>query len=119
MISGKEFRELREKHGLTLKDVAKILNISEQAVNKYELEIVRNIPLDRIEKMASLYHVSPAYIMGWDEQPVKYAMSASPGDIKRDEIGTLIDIAIGLNDEGMEKLVEYAQDLDASGRYKK
>ncbi len=69
MISGKEFRDLRRNKGLTLKDVAKVLNTSEQAVNKYELEVVRNIPLERIELMAKLYGVSPAYIMGWDESP--------------------------------------------------
>ena len=66
MISGKEFRALRKNKGLTLKDVAKVLNTSEQAVNKYELEIVRNIPLDRVEAMAKLYGVSPSYIMGWE-----------------------------------------------------
>ena len=66
MISGKEFKELRNKKGLTLKDVAKVLHTSEQAINKYELEIVRNIPLERIEKLAELYGVSPAYIMGWE-----------------------------------------------------
>lgn len=67
MISGREFKELRKNKGLTLKEVAKVLNTSEQAVNKYELEIVRNIPLDRIEAMAKLYGVSPAYIMEWDQ----------------------------------------------------
>lgn len=67
MISGHEFKELRKNKGLTLKDVAKVLNTSEQAINKYELEIVRNIPLERIEAMAKLYGVSPAYIMGWDD----------------------------------------------------
>jgi len=67
MISGEEVRDLRKSKGLTLKDVAKALHTTEQTINKYELEIVRNIPLEKIEKLANLYGVSPAYIMGWDE----------------------------------------------------
>ena len=68
MISGEEFRDLRKSKGLTLKDVAKALHTTEQTINKYELEVVRNIPLDKIEKLANLYGVSPAYIMGWEDE---------------------------------------------------
>ena len=81
MISGEAFRELRKNKGLTLKDVAKHLDVSEQTINKYELEIVRNIPLDKIEKLAKLYDVSPAFIMEWDTQPPTYKTAAGEGTL--------------------------------------
>ena len=96
MISGKEFKELRLNKGLTLKDVAKTLHTSEQAVNKYELEIVRNIPLERIEKMAKLYGVSPAYIMEWEERDDAYARVASENGLSVDDLKKAIDFAVSM-----------------------
>lgn len=83
MISGSEMRDLRKSRGLTLKDVAKHLGVSEQAVNKYEMEVVRKIPIDKIEKMARLYGVSPAYIMEWEGKPAApvYEVAAGKGRV--------------------------------------
>jgi SOS-response transcriptional repressors (RecA-mediated autopeptidases) len=65
MISGRELKELRLKAGLTQENVGKYLGVGKQAIHKYEAEIITNIPSDSIEKLAKLYHVSPAYLMGW------------------------------------------------------
>ena len=116
MISGKEFRELRKNKGLTLKDVAKVLNTSEQAVNKYELEIVRNIPLERIEAMAKLYGVSPAYIMGWnDESSSSVAQQAAPAADPREE--KLLSVFRELNDIGKRRAIENVEDLAGNEKY--
>lgn len=111
MISGNELRELRKNKGLTLKDVAKVLKTSEQAVNKYELEIVRNIPLERIEAMANLYGVSPAYIMEWEDT------SSSPAAPDPTE-ERLLSVFRDLNATGKRKLSEYAEDLAGNDKYK-
>ena len=112
MISGREFRELREAKGLTLKEVARVLKVSEQAVNKYELEIVRNIPLDKIELMAQLYGVSPSYIMEWHDP------SSSAPHLDADE-EKLIALYRDLNSHGKDKLMAYAADLLGNNQYKK
>lgn len=64
---GQRLRELRIQVGLTLDEVGKRIGVSKQAIYKYETGITTNIPLDKIEELAKLYHVSPAEIMGWDE----------------------------------------------------
>lgn len=67
-LSGDRIRELRLQNDMTLDDVAKYLGINRQAVYKYEQGIVTNIPLDKIEKMATLFHTTPDYIAGWTEE---------------------------------------------------
>lgn len=59
--------DCRKMRGLTQNDTAKYLKVSIQAISKYENGLVANIPLAHIEAMATLYSVSPAYLVGWDE----------------------------------------------------
>ena len=66
MTKGERLRTLREKAGLHQIEAAERLGVSKQTLYKYEKDIVTNIPSDMIERMASLYCTSPAYIFGWD-----------------------------------------------------
>lgn len=65
--SGDRIRELRIKNHLTLDDVAKHLGVGRQAIYKYEQGTVTNIPLENLEKMASLFGTTPGYLAGWKE----------------------------------------------------
>ncbi len=67
--AGDRIRELRIRNKLTLDDVAKYLGVGRQAIYKYEHGTVTNIPLENIEKMAELFHVTPGYISGWSDEP--------------------------------------------------
>ena len=59
-------REERIKNNLSQEDVARAIGSTKQAIYKYEMGIVTNIPIDKIEKMADLFCVTPAYLTGWD-----------------------------------------------------
>ena len=67
MTVGQRIRLTREKLGLTQENVAKIVGVAIQTIYKYEHEIVTNIPLDKLEKIASALQTTPAYLMGWKE----------------------------------------------------
>lgn len=56
-------RDLREDHDLTQKQLAKILNCSQQVYSNYELG-QRDIPTDILIRLAQFYHVSTDYILG-------------------------------------------------------
>ena len=56
-------RDLREDRDLTQKQMAKILNCSQQVYSNYELG-QRDIPTDILIKMALYYKVSIDYILG-------------------------------------------------------
>ena len=69
MKIGEKIKFLREGKRMTLEDVAKYLNVGRATVFKYESGKITNIPSDKIEALAKLFHVSPAFLMGWDEEP--------------------------------------------------
>ena len=64
---GERLKALRSKAGLTQEEVGRQVHISKQTLYKYENGIVTNIPSDKIELLAAVYHVTPSYLMGWDE----------------------------------------------------
>lgn len=54
--------------GLTLKDVSKKLGVAESTVSRYETEDIKNMGIDKIEKLAQALDCSPGYLMGWEVQ---------------------------------------------------
>ncbi len=72
-------KNLRTERNLTQEEVGKIIGASKQTLHKYENGIITNIPQDKIEALANLFDVSPAYIMGWEEN--KTDLSNIPGVI--------------------------------------
>lgn len=59
----KRIRDLREDNDLTQKEVAKVLNCSQQVYSNYELG-QRDIPTDVLIKLSFFYNVSTDYILG-------------------------------------------------------
>ena len=58
----RRIRDLREDNDMTQKQVAAILNCSQQVYSNYELG-QRDIPTDILIKLSKLYHVSTDYIL--------------------------------------------------------
>lgn len=85
MTIGEKIKSLRENKGYTQEQFAELLNTTKQAVYKYEKGIVTNIPSDKIELIAQIFDVSPAYLMGWDT-PAKPTLPANITPI--DEVPT-------------------------------
>ena len=65
MEIGDRIKEIRESLGMKQVDFADRIGVSKQNLYKYEKGIIRNIPSDKIEVIAKIGNVSPAYIMGW------------------------------------------------------
>lgn len=64
----KRIRDLREDKDLTQKDMAKVLNCSQQVYSNYELG-QRDIPTDILIKLSFFYNVSVDYILGISDNP--------------------------------------------------
>lgn len=64
----KRIRELREDHDLRQKDLADILNCSQQVYSNYELG-QRDIPTDILIKLSRYYNVSSDYILELKDDP--------------------------------------------------
>ncbi len=64
----KRIRDLREDNDITQKQMAKILNCSQQVYSNYELG-QRDIPTDILIKLSEFYKVSVDYILGISDTP--------------------------------------------------
>ena len=82
MSKGQRIKELREKNKMTQEQLAEKLGTSKQAIFKYENGIVTNIPSDKVEMMAKIFRVSPAYIMDWNEPENGYYLDPEAAEIR-------------------------------------
>lgn len=64
----RRIRDLREDNDLTQKELAKMLNCSQQVYSNYELG-QRDIPTDILIKLSAFYKVSVDYILGVSDDP--------------------------------------------------
>ena len=64
----KRIRDLREDNDLTQKEMAKILNCSQQVYSNYELG-QRDIPTDVLIKLSLFYNVSVDFVLGLSDNP--------------------------------------------------
>ncbi len=79
MTVGDRIRQVRQEQDVTQQELADYIGVSKQAVYKYENNIVTNIPTDKVDAIAKRLKVSPAYLMGWEEQPEPKKPPIPPG----------------------------------------
>ena len=89
---GARLKTLRLDRGLTQDEVGQRVLVSKQTLYKYENDIVTNIPADKIEMLAEVYGVTPAYIMGWKDPPLIAAKEIAPYGKKVTEKVTEADL---------------------------
>ena len=114
MDIGSRIKALREARGLTLEQVGAFVGVNKATVQRYEIgniDIKRNVAI----KLAECLGTTPAYIMGWTDDPLAGVSPAAPA--LPPQLQALADALDQLNEEGQEKLLDYAADLVASGRY--
>ena len=59
-------QEERKSRSMTLEEAAKIIGITKSAYRKLEMGMVKRANTEFIDKLANYYHISPAYLMGFD-----------------------------------------------------
>lgn len=69
MTVGEKIREARLKKGYSQAELAELLGYkSRSSINKIEVE-GRDIPRSSIVRFAEVLDVTPAYLMGWEDEP--------------------------------------------------
>ena len=97
-----------EKSSLSQTEVCDLTGINKGAFSSYLSG--RYFPKQKaLEKLSLVLNVSISYLMGLDEPDETSILSPSES--------SLISNYRKLNEEGQEKLLEYSEDLLASGRY--
>jgi len=67
----RRLHDLREDHDLKQKDLAEILNCSQQVYSNYELG-QRDIPTEILIRLSEYYKVSVDYLLGLSNNPKRF-----------------------------------------------
>lgn len=113
MTMGDRIKQLRETYGMTQEQLGEILGVQKSAIRKYEKGAVENIKRSSIKKMADTFGVSPAYLMGWDDDD---SNSSSKQTFNHQE-QVLLDKFRKLNTNGKLKAIESVSDLTEINKY--
>jgi transcriptional regulator with XRE-family HTH domain len=60
---GEKIKDLREKHGLTLKQLEEISGVSDSYISKIENGTSKNVSVDSLRALAKALHVSVTYLI--------------------------------------------------------
>ena len=66
-IHSERIKALIEKSELSYQELEKLTGIKKSSLQRYASGVTTKIPLDVIEKLAKVFHVSREYLMGWDK----------------------------------------------------
>lgn len=66
MTIGERINSRRRELGLTQDEVAKKTGVALQTIFKYENNIISDIPIDKIKKLAKALNVNEAWLIGFD-----------------------------------------------------
>lgn len=101
MNIGKNIKSRRIDLGLTLEEVAKIVGVSRQTIQRYESGVIASIPSDRIEKLAQALNTTPAFVM--------FGNRVAPTHKKGTRIPVLGRVAAGIPIEAIEDVDDWEE----------
>ncbi|WP_308533246.1 S24 family peptidase [uncultured Peptoniphilus sp.] len=116
MNIGDRIKQKRLENKMTLEDLGKRADVNKATIQRYESGKITNIPSDRIERISEALGVSPAYLMGWEEN---IDLTKIPGiiPITKKKIPLLGSIACGqpiFSNEDRESYIEVGTDIKAN-----
>lgn len=111
---GDRIKNLRINNKMTLEEAGEEIGVSKQTLYKYENNIITNIPFDKIEGLAKLFHISPAVIMGWDKDDEQYYQDKEAAEYAEmlrtcPEMRMLFSASRGISKEEMQEAVNYIE----------
>lgn len=110
-ILNDRIKSRRLQLGYTLLYIAEQLGVKEATAQRYESGDIKNIKHETIVSLAEILKCSPAYLMGWQDNPFQ-SSSLSPIE------DNLLTLFRSLNNDGQQKLIERAEELHSLGYIK-
>ena len=65
--TGEKIKALRIQHGMTLEELGKKVGVGKSTVRKWETGMIANMGRDKIGKLATVFGVSPTYLISNDD----------------------------------------------------
>lgn len=117
-ILGESLRDARDSAEMTLADAAAAIGVTTMTIQRYE-KAERKATVETVRKLCSAYSVDADELMQRAIDRFRSLSSvsiASSEDLSCSERALLSSFR-SLNSSGQRRLIEYAEDLVASGRY--
>lgn len=109
----KIIKDKRIELGLTIKEVADAVGVSEGTVSRWESGNIRNMKRDKIAALAKILQISPRVIMGWeDEEPQPYYLDPETARLAQElrdnpQYRALFDSTKKLKPEAIEEVKKF------------
>ena len=116
MEIGKLLKQRRLQLKLTLEEVGNAVGVGKSTVKKWEDGYIANMKRDKIASLASVLQISPALIMGWDEEESYFTIDNILPVPKFNKVPLLGTIACGepiLAQENVEGDVDIPEQIRA------
>lgn len=113
-------KQRRKEIGFSAEKVAERLGVSPATIYRYEKGDIEKVPVDSLAELAKILQTTPAYLMGWEEQPSPAASKEStipPGFEpmpKMRKIPLIGSIACGIPitaEQNIEKMVDVPESI--------
>ena len=121
MSFASRLRQAREQAGLTQLELAEKLGVTKSAIGNYE-NGVSSPKWDVLVQIFDVLHVEPNFLYQDSfSPPVSDSVHLTPAQssLLTSAQTSLLAIFDQLNDEGQDKVITYAEDLNRTGYYKK
>lgn len=82
MEMGEKIKLHRELLHMTLEELGNKVGVGKSTVRKWENGMIANMRRDKIAKIASALNVSPAYLMGWVDNPDPAYLETKTGKLE-------------------------------------
>lgn len=109
-------KDLRVSQNLTLEQVANEVGVGKSTVRKWETGMIANMRRDKIASLAKALHTTPAYLMGWIDEPHREITVDNLFRIETRKFPLVGNIACGepiLANEEIDLYVEAGADIRA------
>ena len=113
MTIGEKISQAMQEKGISYRDLEQATGIAKSALQRYVTGQTSKIPLDRLELIAKALNVPAAYLMGWDDHPMKPRK-------KGVKIPVLGEVIAGVPIEAIEDILDYeeiSEDMAAKGEH--
>ena len=117
--TGSIIKQLRLKNNMTLEQLGDKVGVGKSTVRKWENGMIANMRRDNIAKLAEVFDVSPAYLIGFDSN-----VAPIPGGSKEKKKGFTINVlgrvAAGIPLEAVEEIIdteEITEEMAATGTF--
>ena len=95
---------------MSYQELANKTGLSKSTLQRYETGAIKNMPIDKLEILASALNVSPAYLMGWENVDIQNELNKTENTISIKE-RKLLNSFNNLNETGKDEAIKRVSEL--------